>query len=348
MSEITITTNKNYDAIDLMKFIASIFVVALHTDAFFDINKNIFIFVCNGLSRLAVPLFFISSAYFLYLPEQNGLSKKRKMKYIKRLAILYSVWFIIYLPITIYNKFYLSEFTFLETIFRYFRSLLFSGGFSGAWYLSSCIFCTWLFKKIDDIGGGGKDKEIYIFIILIYILCVITSSYNKILDICHLRNVYNIYEMLFCQPYLSIIAGIPYFYIGRYLARNQKKKISIIVTIIAILLFISEVFIVNKFNLGKPINHYFSLAPCAYIVFINIKENTLYIPYAKILRKMSLVIYLSQFLWIFFMEFIEWLFKISITQTEKFCCVIILCVITYVILSVLCEYRNFKWIKYLL
>ena len=347
MSKSSIAINRKYDSIDLMKFIASIFVVALHTDVFYDINRNLYVLVCNGLSRLAVPLFFISSAYFLYLPEQESQIKKRQVKYIKRLATLYLVWFIIYLPITIYNRIYLSKFSLLETLFRYFRSLLFSGGFSGAWFLSSCIFCVLVFNMIDNnkyIGGG----KMCIISFIIYIFCVITSSYSKIIDILHLQNEYYIYELLFCQPYLSIIAGIPYFYLGRYLVKNQKNMISKEYSIIVFILYITEVIMVNHFNLGKPINHYFLLGPCAYIIFINIKECTLYIPHAIILRKMSLVIYLSQFLWIFMIEFIEWLFRVSLTQTEKFCCIILLCIITYISLSVLCEYRSLKWLRYLI
>lgn len=55
-----------YNSIDLLKFIASFFVVMIHISLFSDINPYLNLFTANGLSRLAVPLYFLASAFFFY------------------------------------------------------------------------------------------------------------------------------------------------------------------------------------------------------------------------------------------------------------------------------------------
>jgi len=53
---------KNYYAIDIMKFIAAIFVIYLHTQPFQNINDNLD-FTFLSVSKIAVPFFFVTSGY---------------------------------------------------------------------------------------------------------------------------------------------------------------------------------------------------------------------------------------------------------------------------------------------
>ena len=69
---------KKYDAIDLMKFILSLLVVALHVPPIREGYEHLRI-IC----RLAVPLFFITSGFFFFkktkdvaFNEQNERLKK--------------------------------------------------------------------------------------------------------------------------------------------------------------------------------------------------------------------------------------------------------------------------------
>lgn len=348
MSETEFIEHRNYDAIDLMKFIAALLVVALHTDAFYDVNHTLYVMVCDGISRLAVPFFFIASAFFLYLPNRGGgtLSKERSIKYIKRLAVLYASWFIVYIPLTIYNKFYLSSYPLKETIFRYVRSLFFSGGFSGGWYLTSCVFCTWLFSVIDssNLSKNVKQHLVIGMSAIIYLFCVVTSGYSVLMDRLNIRKAYDLYELLFCQPYLSIIVGVPYFAIGKYMAAHDDCNPPAWVCAVTFVLYIVEMLLVDKFKLGGPINHYFLLLPCVVLLFAKVKRSTVKIKYARLLRSFSTVIYLSQFIWIFMMEFIEWVFKITLTQTEKYIFVLLLCFAASAVISGLKNRNGFKWL----
>lgn len=338
----------NNDSIDLMKFIAAILVVALHTDAFINVNSYLFNFICNGISRLAVPIFFISSAYFLYLPSPDKLSKDRAFSYAKRIAILYLSWFTINLPITFFNKLYLNTYPLGERIFRYLRSFIFSGGFSGAWYLTACVFCSLLFYYVDTKENSKLLYRILlVFSVVFYLFCVLTSSYDSLLDLLKVRRIYDIYELLFCQPYLSIFIGIPYFLIGRFFASNKEYKPSLPLVILIFILFLFEVFCVMKFSFGNIINHYLFLAPLTFVLFAEIKSLPLKIKPSKNLRKSSTIIYLSQFSIIFLVEFAEWLFKITFNQTEKFLIVVITAFLLSEIIINLQKVKMFNWLKIL-
>ena len=89
---------KNYDILDIVKFILSIMVVAIHTELFPT--------VLFPWLRIAIPLFFIISSFLLY--EKIKLNKENKKeiikKYIVRQLKYYLFWFIVLIPATVYLR----------------------------------------------------------------------------------------------------------------------------------------------------------------------------------------------------------------------------------------------------
>ena len=76
-------------AVDIFKFIMALLVVGIHTEPF---SFNPWLDRGFGmLTRLCVPFFFMTSAYFYWINEKGAL------KYLKRLLILYLVWSVIYI-----------------------------------------------------------------------------------------------------------------------------------------------------------------------------------------------------------------------------------------------------------
>lgn len=87
---------KNYDLVDLFKFIFSILIIGIHTNA---MGFNI-------LGRLGVPFFFMISSYFFfkkYLTKNTKDQYQQLKNYLKRLFFLFLSWQIIYLPSAIYS-----------------------------------------------------------------------------------------------------------------------------------------------------------------------------------------------------------------------------------------------------
>lgn len=96
MVDISVSTNENVKKttiIDILKFVCCFLVVCIHTKPF----QNIFWLDAGvGLvTRIAVPYFFITSAYFLML--KNG---KDFWKGILNLIILYSFWYVLSLALS--------------------------------------------------------------------------------------------------------------------------------------------------------------------------------------------------------------------------------------------------------
>ena len=213
---------KNYDSIDIMKFIASIAIVAIHADALYDIDVNLNHFICHGLFRIAVPLFFFASAYFFF---KKDLNEKNIYNFCKRLAVLYIYWFIITLPITVFNRFYCSKYSFSVTLFRFLRGFIFSSTFGGSWYLMSCFFCGILFYYLNKIKYNQLKLTIIVIIsVYSYFLPVLCSTYGTVINnFSELQKIYKIYEMFFAKPYNSIIVGIPYFAIMFYYHNNLNS-----------------------------------------------------------------------------------------------------------------------------
>ena len=96
--------NTRYNGFDIAKFIMAIFVVTLHAHPLLDISFNLNYAVTNGLTRVAVPYFFMASGFLLFRKMSfHELDMPRIKKYLIHIFRLYIVWTIIYLPIIIYT-----------------------------------------------------------------------------------------------------------------------------------------------------------------------------------------------------------------------------------------------------
>lgn len=81
-------------AIDLLRLILSICVVAIHTIHVGPVPSMLRQMTVNGLFRFAVPIFALISGYFFLKAVREGHVRA----YIARLCTLYAVWMILYLP----------------------------------------------------------------------------------------------------------------------------------------------------------------------------------------------------------------------------------------------------------
>lgn len=108
---------KNNDAFDLTKFLMALLVVLIHIKPFGG-NRPL------AITRIAVPMFFMTSAYFLFgkiqrTVDEANIKSKIVKKYICRIITLYFAWFVVLSPVTIYvRKYYrLSFVNVLKRIF---------------------------------------------------------------------------------------------------------------------------------------------------------------------------------------------------------------------------------------
>lgn len=162
------------DSLFFLKGICAILVVFVHTDFFY---RNLFV----PISRLAVPLFFMISGYFMINSDgtfKDKLYIKKQMKKIGKYILISSFVYALY---NIFNKIFLLnqvfswELIFDKPLDKYFLSYLFLYSvFSGPlWYLTayfqSLIFVPCLNKL--------SSKGIFLIIVLTYILGLLLGKY---------------------------------------------------------------------------------------------------------------------------------------------------------------------------
>ena len=138
--------NTNYNSIDLAKFVCAILVVMIHV-APFDVAENSgVLFSLNflfkqSICRIAVPLFFVFSGFFLYkkTPLEN-FSLHHTKAYVTRLFHLYIIWSCIYFPLYMKNS--LETQTLSDSLINYIRDFAFSGSYTQLWYLNALMLAV--------------------------------------------------------------------------------------------------------------------------------------------------------------------------------------------------------------
>lgn len=156
--------------LDILKFVMSLFIVAIHSEAVKGINYVSDI--TEPLIGSAVPVFFVVSSFLLFRKVRN----KSKMEDINekgillhftyRLVLLYAFWFIVQLPLVVYTRHYLSM-NLLEFLGNFILDIVFRSTFHGAWFFSALVVGSWI---IFLRGKIINDKVIWVlpFIITMY------------------------------------------------------------------------------------------------------------------------------------------------------------------------------------
>ena len=156
------TIKIKYDSIDVLKFILSFLIIQIHTEFYFIWMKP--------YVRLAVPIFFIISAFFFF---RRNPGKEQLIGYIKRLSILYLFWFIVWGLYFVYANraivFSSQGFVFIL------RSLVFGSTFAASWYIAASIIGTIIVYVLSKLLN---DRWLIFITALIYITINLLAELN--------------------------------------------------------------------------------------------------------------------------------------------------------------------------
>ena len=135
---------KNYNSIDLMKFIMALCVVTIHTYIVDSMKSSILQDFLYSFIRSAVPFFFITSAYFVMQRNENG----GILKYWKRIFQLYLFWSVInFISVSLINRNLC-----VENVQTCIYQILFNG-YSVLWYLWGILVVLPLLYRIKKNVG---------------------------------------------------------------------------------------------------------------------------------------------------------------------------------------------------
>lgn len=275
---------KVYSSIDLMKFLSAFLVIGIHTSPF-ELTSSFIDYGFSILTRIAVPFFFVSSA-FLYFSKENSL--KRTIKYCKRILSLYFVWSALYMLFGFINAGYFDK----EILFEFFETFAIQG-YKHLWFLWA-IFIAMLIVSIFDLYVKN-DFIIYTVSLVLYSVGLVMSTYAGLLfKIEGFEQIYNFvsFNIGFRN---GLVYGLPFVLMGRYFAITDKKiniNKSVLGMVISFIALAAESFFVIKIITTKDTILWISTLPILFFLFslvlnIEIKENKILF----FMRKSSVLMY---------------------------------------------------------
>lgn len=302
---------KRNAAIDLMKFIMAIFVVAIHVRPF---SGWLAFVVDDCITRLANPMFFVISSYFLFYRAetervQNGSVRWRGgllWNYVKRLLALYTVLFLLNLP----NVMRLVKFDGMKDLAaRLFQFYFLSGpSHTALWFLPALV---WGVVLTFWIGRTARPWVALLIGLPLYLLTVLDGDYTVFVkEIVWFQTLVGGFKAIFLWLANGLTYGLFYCALGACAAvenvrrgerlREKRREYRTWFgagTGIFFALYIVECVLIKRYQWGAGFGAQFMMIPFSYfclqfLLSSEIKERSIY----RFLQKMSIVIFGIQFL----------------------------------------------------
>lgn len=323
-----------------MKMIAAVFVVAIHSQPFSGLTE---IVVVNILARMAVPFFFVASAFFFFRKPKE---KQDWKLYVRRLSILYLFWFIIELPITTLHSFIEPETPFITNISIFVRNFFFGSTFRGSWFIMALMECIpllcFLSRRFSFRFLLSVGMILYVIIVsLTYYVAFLPDSVQRIVS-CGMIYGGHI-ETTFLSAFIFCL-------LGKYLAEHEeclieKHHIGKLVVLVLILASI-EVFTVNYYHPPIVNDFYLMLPLLVFLLFLFLLQHEARFSFNYLkLRIYSTIFYFSHFIFVFLLVVVN-KHLLSMDPIAKYVIVLILCtILASVMYHHAIKYKN-SWLRY--
>lgn len=265
-------TKKSIQMIDLLKFIAAIMVVCIHSNQISG-NEWFNFMVKNIVCRIAVPLFFISSAYFIRKSTNTNKGYlKNKLVY---LAKDYLFWSVVFIPIGLdWINQNLSISQSLYPVALLF-GLAYSGTYYHLWYIPALILSILVIAKARQYLSY---KWIFLIAFSLYLLGSMETYYGLIT--CEwFKELFDGFIRLFFTTRNGLFYGLIFTTIGFFISDHEqkllqfRKQIKWGLILFTLMLFIEGSVVFNILRLDC--NFLISLVPVSFaLFFLGVTTNT--------------------------------------------------------------------------
>lgn len=346
------TVNKNgvsFDAIDICKLIATFFVVGIHCDPLESVSESANYAIFLGLSRFAVPFFFVTTAFFLF---RKRVDAKALKNYELRMAKLYAVWYLISFPVTFARKYYPN---FVEGGLGYavkegVRSFLFASSYRGSWFISGCMFCA---AVIYLLSKRLNTKQIMLVCSVPYVFCVLCSTYGELIYDIGLGAQYDAFMDTFAHPYTSIITGLLYFAIGKYFAEHAEKFMNkdarkyALLTTITMLAMLIEALVAEQKDWVVSSDCLFMIIPNVWCLMTLVLCADVHFKYGRIARASGTIVFLAHFSILYIFQLLDKFCGLSIDTFSRY---LLILLISFALAGQVLRMENrehLHWMKYM-
>ncbi|TDW12642.1 surface polysaccharide O-acyltransferase-like enzyme [Breznakia blatticola] len=297
--------HKNY-LIDILKLIAAIFAILAYLQPFKGVSDIANFFVSFILGRVAVPFFFVASAYFFFrkLDFHEESERENRMylrNYLWRQAKLYVIWTAIYIVPIIYNlaqaKFSAQALLFLV------RDFFFTGSYYHLWIFPAMMFSTVLIYIMMHKLRPIRVLEIGL---ALFVVGMMINVYTPVLaEIPGISQLVKLYLDIFGTARNGLFYGTIFTLLGAYIAQtpvSTNREFYVKRIIVCVVLLLIEGFFIKGLGLFSDQTYMLiTLVPLHYYCFclvltFNLNYNPRFVNY----RSYSILIYFlfALFAWI--------------------------------------------------
>ena len=238
-------TKKCYDGIDVLKFLMALLVVVLHLHPFKGISPYWDYLTTQGLTRVAVPFFFLTAGFFLFRKmREDAVDWAAIRKYVRRIFYMLVAWSLVYLPFFIKTSVRYYHDDLGKGILRLIKGFFYNGVQYHLWFLPvliySVLFVAFLLSRRMRIG-----KILLLTLPLEVLLIVSASYYGLIAPLVEQPAVYAVLHPLGKVVGPSLGAGCFLVAFGAYLTFRRPQflthtRVLAVLTVVFGLLFYFE------------------------------------------------------------------------------------------------------------
>lgn len=340
---------KNFHSLDIAKVIAALFVIMIHLSPFEHGFWNDFVVLT--FARLAVPFYFITSAFlfFLKIPQRINV-----IKYVHRMLILYGFWFIVQFPIIYIEQIHDKE-NKLLACGQICWNFITNGTFGGSYFIMALIIAVplvyFISKKYQPLA--------WIVGIICYLLCSLCESYYYMMP-SGVQDILRYIQIPFKDISCSFMPAILYVLLGKWCADHQDlttriKAIPYLLTIALLTssLYFLEALLINEAGtigyegnvLRMPFTRVFAAFPLFLLILNTDIHNSL--PYLQI-RRLSTIMFFSHFLFVFMVYRFYYHFAVLLHMNNLmlYLFVLISSIVTFIFMDKASKTKKFSWMKY--
>ena len=206
-------TAKEYNTIDILKFVLSLFVLVIHS----EIDKTFI----SPLLRIAVPSFFLISSSLFFskistLPDAKSKNHALK-RLVKRNTYLYLFWVILQIPIQLTAYHYPISFSLhgIWTAIKAVFLIIFYHGFTGSWYIVALVIGTVIIYFCSKKISAGW---LVLLTLPIYVMCCFSTNYRGLFSSeSFVMQFLNTFEAVTQRsPHVTLLCALPWIAIGNY------------------------------------------------------------------------------------------------------------------------------------
>lgn len=258
---------KRYDSLDWFRLVAAVLVVAIHTSPLADVSGDADFFLTRVLARVAVPFFFMVTGQFV-AAGSAGTEAGCVFAYVKKLAALYGVSIVLYLPIGIYAGHY-QKASFADLL----RMLVFDGTFYHLWYFPACItgvLLVYLMRRCL------KQRQMFVLAAVLYGIGLFGDSYYGFVE--QVPVILGLYEAGFCvfsYTRNGIFFAPLFLLLGAWAGKSRRQDRRILWTglVISFVAMSEEAFLLRYFEMQRHDSMYVLLPVVMFFLYQILLES---------------------------------------------------------------------------